>query len=282
MTEGWQWDETLFSGSAPYYVRGRLPYAPTLAERLASELGLDGHGRLLDVGCGPGILTLPLARFFDEAIGVDPDAEMLEVAARRAIGAGIGNVRWAQLRGEDLPAGLGSFRAATFAQSFHWMDQPAVAATVYDMLDLGGAFVHVSDVKVSLNADRDDNGLPYPRPPRAAIGELLRHYLGPERRAGQGVLRHGTPGGEAEVLKSAGFEAPTQLRVSAGNAIVRSTDDIVAEVFSMSASAPHLFGDQVETFEAELRRLLEEAAQAGQFSEQPPDTNAFIWRKPNE
>ena len=26
--EGWQWDETLYLGSAPYYVRGRPPYAP--------------------------------------------------------------------------------------------------------------------------------------------------------------------------------------------------------------------------------------------------------------
>ena len=70
MPEGWQWDETLFSGSAPYYLRGRLPYAPGLAERLAEVLDLDGRGRLLDVGCGPGVLTLSLAPFVVEAVGV--------------------------------------------------------------------------------------------------------------------------------------------------------------------------------------------------------------------
>ena len=43
MPEGWQWDPTLFRGSAAYYDRGRLPYAPGFAEVLAASLGLDGQ-----------------------------------------------------------------------------------------------------------------------------------------------------------------------------------------------------------------------------------------------
>lgn len=31
---GWQWDGTLFRGAAAYYDRGRLPYAPNLADAL--------------------------------------------------------------------------------------------------------------------------------------------------------------------------------------------------------------------------------------------------------
>src|SRR5215217_2452840 len=62
--EGWQWDESLYLGSAPYYLRGRPPYAPELAETLRRILPLDGQGRLLDVGCGPGVVTLPLAQCF--------------------------------------------------------------------------------------------------------------------------------------------------------------------------------------------------------------------------
>ncbi len=49
----WEWDETLFAGTASYYARGRLPYAPGLGEAFEVSLGLDGTGRLLDVGCGP-------------------------------------------------------------------------------------------------------------------------------------------------------------------------------------------------------------------------------------
>ena len=35
MPEGWEWDPSLFEGSAPYYVQGRLPYPPDLADAFA-------------------------------------------------------------------------------------------------------------------------------------------------------------------------------------------------------------------------------------------------------
>ena len=59
--ESWSWDESLFAGAAGYYQQGRLPYAPGLADVFARSLGLDGRGRLLDLGCGPGTVTLRLA-----------------------------------------------------------------------------------------------------------------------------------------------------------------------------------------------------------------------------
>jgi len=278
MPEGWQWDETLYSGSAPFYVRGRLPYAPRLADGLANALSLDGQGRLIDIGCGPGVLTLTLARLFGEVIGVDPDAGMLAEAQRRAAGAGIGNARWVRARGEDLPADLGAFQVATFGQSFHWMDRPRVAAIAFGMLEPGGAFVHVADVKE--NRATIDPDLPYPEPPYAAIDALVRRYLGPVPRAGQGVLRHGSPDGEAIVLRAAGFTAPERLRVPAGGVVIRTAEDVVAWVYSRSGSAPHLFGDRGAAFEAELRQLLRDASATGTLAEQPPDTEVFIWRTP--
>jgi hypothetical protein len=55
------YDPTTYLGSAPHYRYGRPPYSPDLEAVLTNELGLDGNGRLLDVGCGPGILALRLA-----------------------------------------------------------------------------------------------------------------------------------------------------------------------------------------------------------------------------
>ncbi|CAN5504356.1 class I SAM-dependent methyltransferase [soil metagenome] len=278
MPESWEWDETLFQGSAPYYVQGRLPYASDLANQLASALQFDGHGRLIDVGCGPGVLTLPLAHLFEEAVGVDPDDGMLIEAQRRAAFAGITNTRWVRKRAEELPAKLGTFRVAIFAQSFHWMDRDLVASTIYSMLEPGGAFVHVSDAKDGRSPTESE--LPYPQPPSATIQELIQRYLGPVRRAGQGVLLFGTPGGEAAVLQRAGFPTPERLRIPANATIERSTDDVVAWVFSHSGSAPHLFGDRLAAFEIDLRQLLNEASPSGRFSERVPDTEVFIWRKP--
>jgi SAM-dependent methyltransferase len=278
MPKGWDWDETLYQGSAPYYVPGRIPYAEGLAEALARTLPLDGHGRLIDVGCGPGVLALLLAHLFDEVIGVDPDRGMLAEGRHRANRAGVGNIRWVQARAEELPSGLGNFRVATFGQSFHWMDRPRVAAIIRDLLEPSGAFVQVADVKEPPTPPAHDP--PHPHPPYDAIEDLIRAYLGPDRRAGQGVLLYGTPGDEADVLRAAGFGEPTRVRVPAGDRLVRTADEVVAYTFSRSVSAPHLFGDRGDEFETEVRRLLHEASPSNLFSEQPPDTEVFVWRQP--
>ena len=89
-----EWDESLYGGSAAYYATGRLPYPQAMAEALAVELGLDGHGRLLDVGCGPGSLALLLAPLFEQVVGVDADREMIEAARREAAGRGVVNAEW--------------------------------------------------------------------------------------------------------------------------------------------------------------------------------------------
>lgn len=278
MIAGWAWDDTLFAGTAAYYERGRLPYALGLADVLADALKLDGHGRLLDVGCGPGTVAIGLAHLFGEIVGVDPDGEMIAEARRAAAGAGVSHAAqlWVRARAEDLPAGLGQFTVATLGSSFHWMDRDLVAAIVKDMLEPDGALVHIADLKTEF---LDVAGLPDPAVPYPAIANLVRRYLGPIRRAGLGVLPDGTPGGETAVLSRAGFAGPEHHIVAGGQALVRTIDDIVASVFSMSYSAPHLFGPRRDDFEADLRRLLAEASPSGRFSERQPSTDAVVWRK---
>jgi SAM-dependent methyltransferase len=277
--EGWNWDSTLFKGSAAYYSRGRMPYAPGFAEVLAEALALDGRGVLLDVGCGPGTVILQLASYFEEAVGMDPDEDMLAEARRRAGELGVGNVRWIQAMAEDLPLGLGPIRVAMFAQSFHWTDRDKVASAVFDMLIPGGKFVHMSDRKGPLVNPLQ---LPHPAPPVADIEELAAQYLGNERRAGQGVLRKGTPNQEDVVLARAGFTNKERLIVPGNVVIDRSPDDIVAWTFSVSKTAPHLFGSRVEDFERDLRTLLHRTSPEDVFSEQVRDTEIWIWTKPAE
>ncbi|WP_329065399.1 class I SAM-dependent methyltransferase [Streptomyces sp. NBC_01429] len=306
MPEGWEWDDTLFLGAAPYYARGRLPYAAGLADVLAEVLALDGRGRLLDVGCGPGTLALGLAHLFGEVVGVDPDSGMIAEAGRRAAEAGVaGKARWVRARAEELPGGraeelpggraeelpgdepqdlpgdlsggLGTFTVAAFGQSFHWMDRDLVAATVKDMLRPGGVLLHIADLKTET---RSVAGLPHPPVPYAAIDELIRRYLGPVRRAGHGVLPYGTPSGENAVLGRAGFAGPERHVVPGGQALERGRDDVRAWVFSMSSSAPHLFGARQEDFDADLDRLLRTASpSSGLFSERRPSTDVLVWRK---
>ena len=124
---GWEWDRTLYAGAAQYYAAGRMPYPAELSEVLAEELGLDGTGRLLDVGCGPGPLTLLLAPYFASAVGIDASTGMIAAARAQARRAGIGSIEWRRMRAEEITAELGAFRLVTFAQSFHWVDRSRAA-----------------------------------------------------------------------------------------------------------------------------------------------------------
>jgi SAM-dependent methyltransferase len=256
----------LYEGSARYYAQGRFPYPPEIAVVLRNELGLDGTGRLLDVGCGPGSLTLLLAPLFDEVVGVDPERGMIAEAARQAALRGVGNARWVTVPAEALPGDLGAFRVATFAQSFHWMDRETVARAVRSMLEPGGSWVHVGATTHQGVGDAGD--LPFPSPPRAEIAELVQRYLGPTRRPGIS--------GEDEVLVAAGFSGPRRVVVP-GHLHERSEDDVVASVFSLSWAAPHLFGDRIAEFETDLRDLLRRTSPEGRFSERARDVELVIW-----
>jgi SAM-dependent methyltransferase len=272
---GWSWDPSLYAGSATHYAVGRVAYPARLAEELVKALHMDGSGVLLDVGCGPGSLTLLLAPHVGQAIGVDADADMLIEASRLAAEQQLHNVTWRHLRGEDLPADLPHPRVVTFAQSFHWMDRPRVAAAVRGMLDADGALVHVS-AKTHEGVDSDQDLL-HPRPPHQAIAGLIRRYLGPQRRAGQGVLASGTPGGEDDVYRAAGFEGPQRIEVP-GRVVERTAEEVAASVYSLSSSAPHLFGERLGAFDDELRQLLATTSNTGRFSEHMGSTTLSIWR----
>jgi ubiquinone/menaquinone biosynthesis C-methylase UbiE len=61
---------------------------------MTRELSLDGIGQLLDVGCGPGVLELPLAQLFTQVTALDPEPGMLQAGRQRCQQAGVTNVRW--------------------------------------------------------------------------------------------------------------------------------------------------------------------------------------------
>ena|ERR1700679_2830033 len=55
-----------------FYARHRKSYPPEFSRKVAEEIGLCGAETLLDVGCGPGILTIGFAPFVGGCSGLDP------------------------------------------------------------------------------------------------------------------------------------------------------------------------------------------------------------------
>lgn len=230
-----------------------MPYPQALSDALRAELSLDGAGRLLDVGCGPGSLTHLLAPLFDAAIGVDASEAMVREAQARASP----NERFVQLRAEELPGGLGTFRVVTLAQAFHWMDQPSVARILFGMLEPGGALVHVGATTHEGDGDV----------PRAEIHALIRRYLG-DRPSGRDD--------ERETIGAAGFEGPVEIDVPRHDSYTRTEDDVVASVYSLSYAAPERLGERRDAFEKELRALLGGRV----FTERPRPITLLVYRRP--
>jgi SAM-dependent methyltransferase len=271
------YDPTIYRGAAVHYRHGRPPYSPQLESVLAEEIGLDGTGRLLDVGCGPGVLTVRLAHLFEEAVGLDPDAAMLAEAHRAAADHEIANVRWVQAVAEDLPdAAPGPYRLVTFGQSFHWTEQARVAEAVYDSLEPSGALALI----VHRVEGRSLPSSPGPPPiPHREIEALVEKYLGSNRRGGRGT---GPSRGHRfeDVLAGTRFDSPRTIFVPGVADLVRDAESVLAGYFSFSFSAPHLFGDRVNDFAAEVRALLASRSGNGLFWDWPGDTEVVVACKP--
>jgi hypothetical protein len=119
----------------------------------------------------------------------------------------------------------------------------------------------------------------FPPPPDDALDQLRRRYLGRDRRAGRGI-RNTSPSGEDGVFQQAGFLPAETVIVPDQRAVEQTADDIVARVFSSSASAPHLFGDRRQDYEADVRKILAQESPSGRFSVRLPDNILRIWRLP--
>lgn len=271
-------DPQAFEGTAEYYATGRPPYSAQLADTMARELSLDGTGQLLDVGCGPGVLELDLARLFDQVTALDPEPGMLQAGQRRCRQAGVGNVRWVPGVAEDIAAlNPGSWRAVTFGQSFHRVRRLEVAEAVYDLLVPGGSLVLISH-----NAD-DGRPRPagpgYPEIPHAAVRELIVGYLGDGTRRYLATWNQGQPERFEHTLSQTRFGGSRTIYAPGRPDLIRNIDTVVASYFSLSYAAPRWFGNRRADFESDLRHLLHEHSPDGLFWDWPGDTELVIATK---
>jgi ubiquinone/menaquinone biosynthesis C-methylase UbiE len=237
----------LFAGTAAYYARFRPGYPEAFLTHVVNRFGLDGSGRLLDLGCGTGQLALPLAAYVSEAVGLDPDPAMLAEAAAAAERGGIHNVRW--LHGSDrdldrLRDNIGPLRLALMGRSFHWMDRENVLRDLDTLIEPGGGVVVVSDEE-RIWAGREAW--------HETIRQAIHRWLGSQRRAGSGNYAvEYRPFDDS--LAASPFARVEHYHLTVER--TPSLDEIVGYLYSTSFCSPAVLGTKRAAFEADLRQQL--------------------------
>src|SRR5271168_4415089 len=82
---------------------------------------------LLDVCCGPGLLTMDMAPYVRRATGVDLTPAMLDQARATQKAAGLVNVSWMQGDACRLPFEDGSFTIVVCSAALHHLEHPKLA-----------------------------------------------------------------------------------------------------------------------------------------------------------
>lgn len=135
---------------ADLYHRYRHGYPSAAIDMLAETFGLNAQDMVVDVGCGTGQLTLPIAHRVRAVIGMDPEPDMLRRARHAARDAQVSNVSWMLGADTDVPAlrsllGERSIAAVTIGQALHWMTYDELFRSTSSLIRPGGGVAVVTN-----------------------------------------------------------------------------------------------------------------------------------------
>jgi 2-polyprenyl-6-hydroxyphenyl methylase/3-demethylubiquinone-9 3-methyltransferase len=119
---------------------------PLRLDWINSHVPLEGK-RVLDVGCGGGILSDSMARKGAEVLGIDLSAKALKVAQLHALEAGTTNVAYREVSAEALAAEQpGSFDVVTCMEMLEHVPDPASIVRSCAALAKPGGWVFFSTI----------------------------------------------------------------------------------------------------------------------------------------
>jgi 2-polyprenyl-6-hydroxyphenyl methylase / 3-demethylubiquinone-9 3-methyltransferase len=112
---------------------------PLRLDWIQSQVPLAGK-RVLDVGCGGGILADAMARKGADVLGIDLSGKALKVAQLHALEAGTANIEYREVSAEALAVQMpGSFDVVTCMEMLEHVPDPAsVVRSVASLVKPGG------------------------------------------------------------------------------------------------------------------------------------------------
>ena len=141
-----------FDAAAALYHGARPGYPDELFDDLVTLSRIPDSGRILEVGAGTGIATLPLARRGFRVLALEP-GPALAAEARRNLDA-FPAVEVIEETLEAWPVEPAAFELALAATSWHWVEQPRGYEQLGRALTPGGAFAMFRHEHAGTPADR--------------------------------------------------------------------------------------------------------------------------------
>lgn len=143
----WERQRRTFEHTAEAYDRFRPTYPDELFEDVRDYAALEHDDRILEVGCGTGQATLPLARWGHPIVAIEPAPAMADVAKRKLAAFNHVDIRVTTLEGCDLDSE--AFGLTLSAQAFHWLDKETRYRRIADALRPGGTLALVWNTQVT-------------------------------------------------------------------------------------------------------------------------------------
>jgi SAM-dependent methyltransferase len=126
-----------FDSAAERYDRVRPGYPSALFDDLERLSELQSGSRILEIGCGTGQATVPLAERGYAVIGVELGADLAAIARRRL--AAYPSVEVIVSSFEEWPLPSEPFDAVISATAFHWIDPDVRVTKAAQALRRGGS-----------------------------------------------------------------------------------------------------------------------------------------------
>ena len=140
-TEGRQGRRVTFDEDAERYDRARPGYPQAIFDDLAELAGIGPGCRVLEIGCGTGQATVPLAERGCQIVAVELGAELAEVARRNL--ARFADVQVVNAAFEIWPLPPEPFDVVLSATAFHWIDPAVRVVKSADALRPGGTLATI-------------------------------------------------------------------------------------------------------------------------------------------
>jgi ubiquinone/menaquinone biosynthesis C-methylase UbiE len=241
---------------APDYARLTGSMAIDRSAKFRQFAGPEASDLVLDVACGPGVLSTGLAPFVAHVTGIDLTPGMLAEAREAQVKLGLENLAWVEGDAADLPFVDGCFSLVVSSAAFHHFERPLDVLGDMARVCRSGGKVVVSDVT--------------PAPDKSTSYDRIERMRDPSHRHAHSVdelraLGRAAGLGEARVETSSTGGIPFDSVLATSHPVDHSREEIRALLEADADSGEDRLGFQAHFADGKLMARY--------------TTSSFLWMK---